>query len=96
MNTNELVRRIDDSMEMGKKIMADQTGEVFGGKEASDGVRRFYNGIKILIEEIYGMGNQLSGKFEAVEAYDAEGVKEGMSVLADLRKMVVYSGEFSS
>jgi hypothetical protein len=83
-------------MEMGKKIMADQTGKFFAGKGASGGAEEFYNGIRALIEDVYGMGNQLSGKFEAVEGYDPDVVKEGMAVLGDLRNMVEYSGEFSS
>jgi hypothetical protein len=96
MNSTELVQRIDDSVEMGRKIMADQTVDDIGGKEASDGVKRFCNGIKVLIEEVYGMGNQLSGKFEALARFDSDMVEEGMAVLTDLRKLVEYSGDFGS
>lgn len=45
---------------------------------------------------VYGTGNQLFDKFEEVEEYNPEGVKVGMTVLGDLRKMVEYSAEFSS
>ena len=96
MNAHELVRRIDDSMETGKKLMAGQTGKDSDGKEAPDGVKRFYNDIKVLTEEVYGMENHVSGKFEALTRFDPEMVDEGMSVLTDLRKLVEYSGEFGS
>lgn len=70
MNTNELVRRIDESIEMGKRVMAKQVGESSGRVEISDGVEKLFNKIKILFEKVYGHCNQLSGKFESIEGYN--------------------------
>jgi hypothetical protein len=96
MNTHELVRRIDDSMEMGKVIMADKRADEFGGQEASDRVKSFYHGIKVLFEEVYGEGTLLSGTFETDEGDYPDMVEKGMAALVELRKMAIYSGEFGS
>jgi len=96
MNSNVLVRRIDDSKAMGKEIMADKRADDSGGQEASERVRSFCHGIRVLLEEVYGEGTQLSGRFESDEGDDPEMVEEGMAVLEELRKMAVYSGEFGS
>jgi hypothetical protein len=96
MNSTVLVRRIDDSMEMGKEIVADKRADDSGGQEASERVRSFCHGIKVLLEEVYGEDTQLSGRFERDEGVDPEMVEEGMAILEELRKMAVYSGEFGS
>jgi hypothetical protein len=96
MNATVLVRRIDDSMEMGKEIMADKRADDSGGQEASERVRSFCHGIRVLLEEVYGEGTQLSGRFETDEGDDTDVVEEGMAVLEELRKMAIYSGEFGS
>jgi hypothetical protein len=96
MNAHELVRRIDYSMQMGKEIMADKRVDDSGGQEASERVRSFCHGIKVLLEEVYGEGTQLSGRFETDEGDDSEMVEEGMAILEELRKMAIYSGEFGS
>ena len=94
MNASVLVMRIDDSMEMGKEIMADKRADDYGGQEASERVRSFCHGIKVLLEEVYGEGTQLSGRFETGDGDDSDMVEEGMAVLEELRKMAEYSGEF--
>ncbi len=93
MTTNELVRRIDETTERGRGILAGREDE---GTEAVGRIKEFCQGVKVLIEDIYGGGNQLSGKFEGSKGYDRELLEEGLAVLEDLRRLTVYSGEFSS
>jgi hypothetical protein len=54
MNTSEPVRRIDDSMEMGREAMADRRADDSGGQGASGRVRSFCDGIKVQLEEVHG------------------------------------------
>lgn len=96
MNTNELIQRIDESIEAGIGILAGQASGGADRREVSDGIRLFCRGVKGLIEAIYGDGHHLSRKFEELDGYDPEMVKEGLAVLKDLRRLTVYSGEFSS
>ncbi len=53
-----------------------------------------YHRIIELIEEIHGFGNQLSAKFSAINGYDKKTLKEGIAVLKDLRRLVLYAGEY--
>lgn len=88
MNTNEVVKRIDEFIGMGESIIV---GKAHDGSEGMEG---FCHGIKALIEEIHGFGNQLSTKFDAIDVYDPQMVAEGIAVLQDLRRMVLYAGEY--
>ena len=96
MSMNELVRRIDESIETAKKILAAQVSEGADRTEAPDGMKMFYHGIKVLIEDVYGGSNHLSCTFEVMDGCNPEEVEEGLKVLKDLRILVAYSGEFSS
>ncbi|HET6419317.1 MAG TPA: hypothetical protein VFG19_04120 [Geobacteraceae bacterium] len=96
MNTNELVCRIDESIETGMGILAGRSSEGADRKEDSDGIKTFCLEVKGLIEEIYGGGNHLSCQFGESDGYDPEMVKKGLAVLKDLRRVTIYSGEFSS
>jgi hypothetical protein len=88
MNTNEMVKRIDELIRMGEKVKAGDANDRF------DGMKGFCHGVKVLIEEIHGFGNQLSARFGAIEGYNLEEVEEGISVLKDLRKLILYAGEY--
>ncbi len=88
MNTNEVVKRIDEFIGMGESIVA---GNAHDGSEGMEG---FCHGIKALIEEIHGFGNQLSARFDAIDVYDQRMVAEGLAALQDLRRMVLYAGEY--
>jgi hypothetical protein len=88
MNTNEMVKRIDELVGMGERIKAGNADD------GSDGIKGFCHGIKVLIEEIHGFGNRLSARFGAIEGDNLEEVEEGISVLRDLRKLVLYAGEY--
>jgi hypothetical protein len=90
MNTSEMISRIDALIEMGVIITA---GNAHDG---SDGMKGFRQGIITLIEEVHGSGNQLSAGFGAIDGYDPRMVAEGIAVLEDLRRVVLYTGEFSS
>jgi hypothetical protein len=96
MGTNELVRRIDESIETAKKILAAQLSKGADRTEAPDGMKMFCQGIKGLIEDVYGDSNHLSGKFEVMDGYNPAKVEEGLKVLKDLRSLIAYSGEFGS
>lgn len=96
MHTNELLRQIDDSLEMGSKILACPSIDGVGDEEASRILEKFCWGIRTLTEEVYGSGRSLLEKFEERSECTAELVEEGMSLLRDLRILVEYSGEFSS
>ena len=93
MTTNELVRRIDETTGMGMGITADLADE---GIEAESRIESFCREVRGLIEDIYGSGNQLSGRFEGSSGYDRKLLEQGLAVLKDLRRVAVYSGEFSS
>lgn len=95
MHTNELLRQIDDSMELGRIILTGRTADDSDGKGLGD-IERFCREIRMLTEEVYGKGNRLTGRFEASSGCEPELLEEGMKVLRDLRTMVEYSGEFSS
>lgn len=88
MNTNDVVKRIDEFIGIGECIVA---GNAHDG---SAGLEGFCHGIKALIEEIHGFGNQLSARFDAIDADDRRMAAEGLAVLQDLRRMVLYAGEF--
>ncbi len=88
MNTNETVARIDRLIEMGERIGAGNADE------GADGMKVFCHGIKELIEDIHGFGNQLSAVFGAMDSYDPKAVEEGIAVLKDLRRLVLYAGEY--
>ncbi|MRR33525.1 hypothetical protein EG829_02350 [bacterium] len=90
MNTSEMVSRIDALIGMGEKIKAENASD------GSDGMKGFRQGIKTLIEDVHGSGNQLSAGFCASDVYDPRMVAEGIAVLEDLRRVVLYTGEFSS
>ena len=90
MNTNDMISRIDALIGMGKKIT------VGNAHDGSDGMKGFRHGINTLIEEVHGAGNQLSAGFGAIDGYDPRMVAEGIAVLEDLRRLVIYSGEFGS
>ncbi len=96
MNTNELVRRIDESIETGMGILAGRSSEGADRRKDSDGIKTFCLEVKVLIEEINGSGNHLSRQFGESDGYGSEMVKEGLAVLKDLRRVIIYSGEFSS
>lgn len=96
MSVNELVRRIDESIETAKRILAVQLSEGADRTEAPDGMKMFYQRIKVLIEDVYGGSNLLSGEFEVMDGYNPEEVEEGLKVLKDLRGLIAYSGEFGS
>lgn len=57
-------------------------------------MKEFCQGIGALVEEIHGFGNQLSARFGASEGYDQELVEEGITVLGELRRVVLYAGEY--
>jgi hypothetical protein len=94
MSVSELVRRIDESIETAKKMLAAQLSEGADRTEAPDGMKMFYQGIKVLIEDVYGGSNHLSGTFEVMDGYNPEELEEGLKVLKDLRRLIAYSGEF--
>jgi hypothetical protein len=96
MNSNELLGRIDESIEMGKRILEPHDNKKNDSTEALDGMKDFCQGMKVLIEDLYGAGNHLSHKFAAIDGFDPETVAEGLAVLADLRRVIIYTGEFSS
>jgi hypothetical protein len=88
MNTNEVVKRIDELIGMGEMIIAGNA------TDGSDRMKGFCNGIKALSEEIHGFGNQLSSGFGAIDVYDPRTVAKGMAILKDLRRLVLYAGEY--
>ena len=88
MNTNEVVKRIDEFIRMGESIIAGNA------HDESEGIEGFCHGMKALIEEIHGFGNQLSASFDAIDVYDPGMVAEGVAILQDLRRMVLYAGEY--
>jgi hypothetical protein len=96
MSTNELVGRIDESIEMGKRILEAYYNKKNDSTEAHDGMKEFCKGIKGLIEDVYGDGNHLFHKFAVIDGFDPEKVEEGLAVLTDLRRLIIYTGEFSS
>jgi len=96
MSTNELLGRLDESIKIGKRILEAHDNKKNDGTEALDGMKEFCKGIKGLIEDVYGDGNHLSHKFAAIDRFDPEKVAEGLAVLTDLRRLIIYTGEFSS
>ncbi len=88
MNTNETVARIDRLIGIGEKITA------VNADNGADGMKAFCHGIKELIEEIHGFGNRLSAGFGAIDNYDPKAIEEGIAILKDLRRVVLYAGEF--
>lgn len=96
MHTNELLRQIDDSMELGRMILEGRTADAADKMEELSEIERFCREIRMLTEEVYGRGSRLPGSFEASSGCEPELLEEGMKVLRDLRIMVEYSGEFSS
>jgi hypothetical protein len=96
MSTNELVGRIDESIEMGKRILEAHDSKKTCNTETHDGMKEFCLGIMVLIEDVYGDGNHLSHKFAVIDGFDPEKVEEGLAVLTDLRRLIIYTGEFSS
>jgi soluble cytochrome b562 len=96
MSTNELLGRIDESIEMGKRILEAHDNKKTDSTEAHVGMKDFCQGIKVLIEDLYGDGNHLSHKFAVIDGFDPEKVAEGLAVLTDLRRLIIYTGEFSS
>jgi len=90
MNTSEMISRIDALIGMGEKITAGNA------RNGSDGMEGFRHGIQTLIEEVHGSGNQLPAGFGANDGYDPRLVAEGIALLEDLRRVVLYTGEFSS
>ncbi len=85
MNTSETVARINRLIGMGEGLIVDN---------GTDGMKVFCHGISALVEEIHGFGNQLSARFCAIAGYDLKTVEEGMAVLRDLRRLVLYAGEY--
>lgn len=96
MSVNELVRRIDKSIETAKRILAVHVSEGTDRTGTPDGMKIFYQGITVLIEEVYGGSNHLSGKLEVMDGYNPDEVEEGLKILKDLRRLIAYSGEFGS
>jgi len=88
MNTSETVARIDRLIGMGERIGSGNADD------GANGMKVFCHGIKELIEEIHGFGNQLSARFSAIDGYDPKAVEDGIAVLKDLRRVVLYAGEY--
>jgi len=96
MNTREQIRRIDEWIKLGKRILTVQLDGASAEKPALDATETFFRGIKSVIEDVYGEGNGLSDRFEGMHGCDPRKVEEGLATLEDLRRLTIYSGEFSS
>jgi len=88
MNTNDTVARIDRLIGMGERMI------VVNADNDTDGMKAFCHGIKGVVEEIHGFGNQLSARFGTIDGYDPGVVDEGIAILKDLRRLVLYAGEY--
>lgn len=88
MNTDETVARIDRLIGIGERmtvVNAESSGEL---------MKAFCHGISAIVEEIQGFGNRLSAGFSAIDVYDPKAVEEGLAVLRDMRRLVLYAGEY--
>jgi len=85
-----MISRIDKLIGIGEKI------EAGNAHDGSDGMKGFRHGIKTLIEEVRGAGNGLSAGFGIIDVYEPRMVTEGIAVLKDLHRLVLFSGEFGS
>jgi len=88
MDTSDMISRIDKLIGIVEKI------EARNAHDGSDGMKGFRHGIKTLIEEVRGAGNGLSAGFGIIDV--PRMVAEGIAVIEDQRRLVLYSGEFGS
>lgn len=96
MNTNDLLQRIDACAVTGKMITAAQMDGKAGETGSSEGLHGFCSEIKDIIDDVFGDGSQLAANFELIDGGGPEALNERLDVLAYLRRVTAYSGEFSS
>lgn len=85
----ERLRKIDEVTGHGRALLA--APEI----DAAD-ARVFYSVITSLIDDIYGSDSRFAADFAARDPSASGAVAEGLQVLENLRKLAVYSGEYSS
>ena len=97
MNTSDLVRRVDELIEMGNMVLATRTGVGLDETVDSAAINKFYDAIGLLTEKIHGYSHPLSRKFETeADRYNPGDAEQGIAVLKSLRIEILYAGEFGS
>lgn len=97
MNTSDLVRRVDELIEMGNTVVTTRAGEGLDETVDSDAIKKFYNAIELLIEIIHGYSRPLSKKFVTeADKYNPSDAEQGIAILKSLRTEILYAGEFGS
>ena len=95
MNTTDLVRRVDELIEMGNRVLAAGTGEGTDGTADSGATGKFHDAIKTFVEDIHGCSHLLDGEFETeCDRSSRRDVEKGMTVLKAVRAEILYAGEF--
>lgn len=95
MDTMILVRRVDELIETGNRVLAAGTGEVAEESAAGGATGDFHEAIKSFIEEIHGCGHLLAGEFETgCEGSSRRDIEKGMKVLETVRAEILYAAEF--
>ncbi len=95
MDTMDLVRRVDELIETGNRVLAAGTGAGAEGAadEAASGA--FHEAIKSFIAEIHGFSHLLAGEFETGSDRSSRGdIEKGMTVLKAVRAEILYAAEF--
>lgn len=95
MDTMDLVRRVDELIETGNRILNAGTGK--GTDETADWgeTGKFHDLIKSLFKEIHGCCHQLVGELETeCDARSRRGIEKGMTVLKAVRAEILYAAEF--
>jgi len=94
LNTREFVQRIDELIELGKKLLVGQLREESNKTGDSGELRTFFHEVKMLDDDIRGFEHQTNRETKGIDEYGAEEVKEGLAVLEKQRRLILYSGEF--
>ncbi|NVN92964.1 MAG: hypothetical protein HXX11_20545 [Desulfuromonadales bacterium] len=95
MNTSEFVRRIDELIEVGNRILATHRGDGIDGSVTTDAIREFRQKSASFIAKIHGCNPTISVDCEPpAEAATLKGAEQEMAALRAIREEIRYAGEF--
>ncbi len=93
MNTSEWIRHVDELIAIGNRLHAANKGRGSDLKEDSGAVRNFFGEVGGLVEKILGETHPNAKKFSANEPCNAQDLEQGIAILQEIRKIILYSGE---
>jgi hypothetical protein len=95
MDTMDLVRRVDELIETGNRLLTAGSGEDSEKTMDWDSTKRFHKAMESFVEEIHGSNHHRAGEFATgCDKNSRIGIEKGVTVLQAVRKEILYAAEF--